>query len=75
MDNNPFSEGYTKGFYSTFVLEQIKDLEVGESIKADFGKKDKEKFRSMLTYSAATIGIGVKTKSGDDGSVWVVRVH
>ncbi len=75
MSDNPFSEGYTKGFYSTFVLEQIKSLEVGDSIKADFGSKDKSKFRSMLTYSAASIGIGVKTKSGKDGSVWVVRVY
>tara|TARA_R110000772_G_scaffold50018_2_gene115114 strand:+ start:300 stop:527 length:228 start_codon:yes stop_codon:yes gene_type:complete len=75
MSDNPFNDGYTKGFYSTFVLEQIKNLKVGESIKADFGTKKKSNFRSMLTYSAASIGIGVKTKSGANNSVWVVRVH
>ena len=71
MSDNPFNDGYTKGFYSTFVLEQIKNLKVGESIKADFGTKKKSNF----TYSAASIGIGVKTKSGANNSVWVVRVH
>ena len=75
MSDNPFIKGYTKGFYSDFVLEQIKDLDVGDSIKADFGINNKSKFRSTLSYSAASIGVGVKTRTGSDGSLWIARIR
>ncbi len=75
MSDNPFISGCSTGFYSDFVKEQIKNLKVGESKKADIGIKTKSQFRSMITYSAASIGIKVKTKCSADGSVWVIRVY
>ena len=75
MSDNPFDtdNGNVRGFYSDFVAGQLKGLSVGESIKADLGGRSKSKFRSMMTYSAASLGIGVKSKSGKNGSVWVIR--
>lgn len=75
MNENPFTEGYTSGFYSDFVLEQVKGLGVGDSIKADFGSKNKSQFRSTLSYIAASLGVGLKTKSGSDGSLWIARIR
>ena len=73
MSGNPFLEGKSSAFYSDFVKDQISSLEVGDSIKVDIGSKTKAVFRATLAYLSASLGIKLKTKSGDDGSLWVMR--
>ena len=75
MSGNPFLEGKSSAFYSDFVKDQISSLEVEDSTKVDIGGKTKEAFRAALAYSSASLGIKLKTKSGDDGELWVKRIR
>ncbi|AHK11649.1 hypothetical protein S141_3 [Shewanella sp. phage 1/41] len=75
MSENPFEEKICEGdFYSTKVKEQFKNLEVGQSVKANTMGRSSQKFRSMLTYAAACMGVRFRTKTNSSGDIWVKRV-
>lgn len=73
---NPFNETCREsGSYADALRKDYSSLEVGESVVANYHGKTKGQFRSMLTYVAADLCIGVKTKTNSAGVLWVKRVR
>lgn len=63
-------------YYADFVLLQVKDMAVADSLRVDLGGKSTPDFRMTLRYVAdkKLNGSKFKTKVSKDGALWVKRV-
>tara|TARA_R110000796_G_scaffold112880_1_gene224571 strand:- start:61 stop:282 length:222 start_codon:yes stop_codon:yes gene_type:complete len=71
---NPFTlSGYVSNFTDK-VRKQIKDVEVGQQIKADLHGATLAKFRMTLTHVTSGTSKKFLTKQDYDKNLWISRI-
>ena len=70
---NPFKK-YVGGSYSSHIHSQIKSLKVGDQAVMDIAGKTVTEFRTTLAYVSNKHRIAFKTRTDQDGDVWVNRI-
>ena len=74
--NDPFSNEKDSDInYSKFVRDQLIDLTVGGTAKADLGSKGKaDLFRGAVFRAGESLGRKFRTKTDTYGNTWVKRI-
>lgn len=70
---NPFKK-YTGGSYASHIYSQIKTLEINDQTIIDVADKTVTEFRTTLAYVSKKYEISFRTRTDDDGDVWVNRI-
>lgn len=69
---NPF-EKYKTGTYAGHIYQQIRSLNVDESIKIEMADKTIEVFRMTVKYLAKKHDVTFETRQDEEKNMWVKR--
>ena len=73
---NPFESSlYQKEETLTyFILNQVKETDVGQSLEIDTGGEEIRKLRAIIQHVQSKLGYKFKTKTDNMGGLWLKRV-
>ena len=71
---NPFlKEELTTISYTDSFKSQIKNLEIGDTLKLNTHRKNNIEARPIIFYAANKLGFEIKTRADQESNLWIIR--